>query len=127
MTTHELKVHPQFWDALVSGAKPFDVRRDDRKFKVGDTCLLREYDPSFGFKSTTSVAKRVTYVLAHEDLPAAIAVGHVALGFGSSEFVRCGWLQSHRDERTEFSPNSLGQADVKDGWTQDPVYRVKKS
>jgi hypothetical protein len=41
---HDLKVAPEFMVALSSGAKPFEVRRDDRGFAVGDGLLLREFD-----------------------------------------------------------------------------------
>jgi hypothetical protein len=42
---HELKVWPQFFDALLSGDKTFEVRKDDRGFHVGDVLWLREYRP----------------------------------------------------------------------------------
>lgn len=83
MNRHQLKVHSQFWPSLVSGAKPFEVRRDDRKFRVGDICVLREYDPSHGYTSAEPVERQVSYILAHEDFPNGVARGFVVLGFGS--------------------------------------------
>jgi hypothetical protein len=44
LTWHDLKVAPEFMLALSSGAKPFEVRRDDRNFAVGDGLRLREFD-----------------------------------------------------------------------------------
>jgi hypothetical protein len=82
MTRHELKVHPQFWEALTRGAKPFEIRRNDRRFKVGDTCELRRYDPSsIGFTGER-MSLQITYVLAYEDFPVGLQPGYVALGFG---------------------------------------------
>lgn len=40
---HDLKCWPSFFVGLESGAKPFEVRKDDRDFAVGDRLLIREY------------------------------------------------------------------------------------
>lgn len=47
MSTHELKVWPEYFDALASGEKSFEFRKDDRepRFAVGDVLRLREYHP----------------------------------------------------------------------------------
>lgn len=45
MTTHDLKVHPQYFAALANGSKPFEARKDDRGYAVGDTLRLHEWDP----------------------------------------------------------------------------------
>lgn len=42
---HELKCWAgRMFDAVLSGQKPFDVRRDDRGFQPGDLLMLREYE-----------------------------------------------------------------------------------
>lgn len=42
---HELKCWPQYFDAVVSGEKTFEVRRDDRGFQTGDVVeLQRTYE-----------------------------------------------------------------------------------
>lgn len=40
--THELKTDPEVFRAIASGAKQFEIRFDDRGFKVGDQLLLKE-------------------------------------------------------------------------------------
>lgn len=42
-TTHILKVHPEYMDALLDGTKPFEVRRNDRGFQKGDYLELVEH------------------------------------------------------------------------------------
>jgi hypothetical protein len=41
---HELKCQPQFFQAAWAGAKPFEIRKNDRKFSVHDEVCLQEYD-----------------------------------------------------------------------------------
>lgn len=41
---HKLKTEPAFFEAVISGKKNFEIRRDDRGFQAGDTVTLREYD-----------------------------------------------------------------------------------
>jgi hypothetical protein len=43
--THELKTWPEYFWAIRSGLKRFEVRKNDRGFAVMDKLLLREYDP----------------------------------------------------------------------------------
>ena len=44
--THELKTDPQVYDAVAFGGKSFELRLNDRNFKVGDTLLLRRTEYS---------------------------------------------------------------------------------
>lgn len=70
---HELKTWPQFFEAISSGRKTFQVRRNDRGFNAGDTLWLREWkhtlEPGLpeSFRYTRNEMRvRVTYVLAGE-------------------------------------------------------------
>lgn len=41
---HDLKILPEYFEAVKDMRKPFEVRREtDRYFSVGDELLLREY------------------------------------------------------------------------------------
>lgn len=46
MKTHELKIDPQYFEAIADGRKTFEIRKNDRNYKVGDRLVLREYDSS---------------------------------------------------------------------------------
>lgn len=42
---HELKSHPKYFQASWRGSKPFEIRENDRDFKVMDDVVLKEWDP----------------------------------------------------------------------------------
>jgi hypothetical protein len=61
---HELKVWPEFFEPLQSGVKTFDLRRNDRGFKLGDMLHLREWSPdSPGGYTGRELHKRICYKL----------------------------------------------------------------
>lgn len=44
MTNHVLKTAPEFFFAVKSGAKNFEIRKDDRAFQTGDTVECVYFD-----------------------------------------------------------------------------------
>lgn len=44
MKTHELKILPEYFEAVTSRRKQFEIRKNDRDYKVGDQLILREWD-----------------------------------------------------------------------------------
>ncbi len=44
---HELKIWPQYYEAVAGGEKTFEVRVNDRNFQRGDEVELRYFDPEF--------------------------------------------------------------------------------
>lgn len=44
--THELKCHPEPFQAVKRKDKWFEFRKDDRDYRVGDELRLREWDPA---------------------------------------------------------------------------------
>lgn len=63
MATHELKTWPAYFEAVSSGIKPFELRRDDREFAAGDLLRLREYDPDAARYTGRVVEAKVSYVV----------------------------------------------------------------
>lgn len=60
--THDLKIQPQFFEAILSGAKTFEVRRNDRGYRVGDYLRLREWEPDTETYTGRSVLMYVPYL-----------------------------------------------------------------
>lgn len=46
MVVHELKILPEYFEAIMSGKKTFEIRENDRSFKIGDFVLLLECSSS---------------------------------------------------------------------------------
>lgn len=44
MQIHELKISPKYFKDVKSRNKNFEIRKDDRDFKVGDFITLKEYE-----------------------------------------------------------------------------------
>ena len=62
--THDLKILPKFYMAVVERRKTFEVRKDDRFYCKNDLVNLHEYDPNYPGGYTGRVWRgRITYIL----------------------------------------------------------------
>ena len=61
--THYLKTWPEFFQAMKSGKKTFEIRKNDRDFNVGDMLILQEYGPSLQVYTGNEITVEVTYTL----------------------------------------------------------------
>lgn len=84
MTVHRLKTLPDYWEAVASGDKNFEVRRDDRGFQKGDILeLVRIPRTENGIRTDgwgppEMLRRRVTWVLTGGQL--GIEPGYVVMG-----------------------------------------------
>lgn len=60
---HELKTWPEYFKAVASGEKNFEIRKNDRDFKVGDILILKEYDPVKKEYTGDYVGREITYIM----------------------------------------------------------------
>lgn len=80
MKKHILKILPQYFEAVINGCKNFEIRKNDRFFKLNDILFLKEYNP-IEKKYTGCTAKcKVIYILYHEDFPEGIQDGYCVMG-----------------------------------------------
>ncbi|MGR3221326.1 MAG: DUF3850 domain-containing protein [Candidatus Anammoxibacter sp.] len=82
---HELKIYPMYFREVKSGAKPFEVRKNDRDYKVGDELLLKEFVPVGYYEDENKeyytgeiCHRKITYVLKGGDF--GIEKGTAVLG-----------------------------------------------
>lgn len=76
MKEHELKTWPPFYEAMLSGDKPFEARYNDRAYQKGDILHLREWDNDSKTYTGRACRKLVSYVLSGWGVQA----GHVVMG-----------------------------------------------
>lgn len=62
MATIKKKIWPEYFDAVSSGKKKYELRLNDFEIEEGDTLLLEEWDPKTGEYTGRKIEKRVMYV-----------------------------------------------------------------
>lgn len=86
--THELKTWPEYFNPILTGSKTFEVRKDDRCYKVGDTLHLKEYNLGgagmsehdlTGFYTGRELKVTITFILHGPAF--GIHEGHCVMGF----------------------------------------------
>jgi len=56
------KIWPEYFEAVKSGKKKFELRLDDFDIQEGDTLVLEEWDPKARTYTGRSIEKKVMYV-----------------------------------------------------------------
>lgn len=72
---HELRINPKFFAEVRNGNKRFELRKNDRDFRVGDYLALNEWD-GVAYTGRTELVQ-ITYMLNPNDVmtcPAGWAV-----------------------------------------------------
>jgi hypothetical protein len=75
---HELKCWPEFFQAILDDRMRFNLRRDDRDFRVGDRLLLKEWDPA---------AYERLLSLEHEPVPEEVLQQFVEVAYTGRELL----------------------------------------
>jgi hypothetical protein len=61
--THVLKTLPEYFKAVKEKRKTFEVRKNDRDFKVGDELILSEFNPKTSTYTGDTCGREITYIL----------------------------------------------------------------
>lgn len=81
--THELKTWPDCFQAVFEGRKPFEIRLNDRDYRVGDQLLMREYDPERDDYTGRACERAIISLM--EGGRFGLQDGYVALGLDTSD------------------------------------------
>ena len=59
---HLLKIKPEYFNAVESLLKQFELRKDDRDYQIGDLIILQEYDDG-EYTGRECGAFKISYIL----------------------------------------------------------------
>lgn len=62
MVTINKKIWPEYFEAVASGKKKYELRLDDFEVNEGDTLVLEEWDPKTKAYTGRKTEKNITYV-----------------------------------------------------------------
>lgn len=62
MATIKKKIWPEYFDAVASGKKKYELRVNDFDVAEGDTLVLEEWDPEKNDYTGRSISRTVTFV-----------------------------------------------------------------
>lgn len=63
---HYLKTYIEFFQATKKGDKNFELRIDDRDYRVGDILVLEEYAKGIGYTVSEDIWVKVIYILSKQ-------------------------------------------------------------
>ncbi|WP_430394827.1 DUF3850 domain-containing protein [Enterococcus faecalis] len=72
-TIHELKILPEYFEAVVSGNKRFEIRKNDRNYQKGDVLRLNEYQDG-QYTGDVHVAE-ITYITDYAQQDGYVVMG----------------------------------------------------
>ena len=82
---HKLKTEPTYFSAVLRGDKTFEIRKNDRNFRLNDEVLLEEFIPKNYYEddkeeeySGKIIHRRISYVLTGGKF--GLENGYVILG-----------------------------------------------
>jgi hypothetical protein len=78
---HVVKSWPEYFEPLMTGAKTFDLRRNDRDYQVGDLITLKEYEPRDKAYSGREITKRISCLMHGVGVGAIEPLKGLGLGY----------------------------------------------
>jgi len=73
--TIELKITPEYFEAQRSGVKNFEIRRNDRGYRVDDVLWLKEYDPEKKQYTGNTLKQKITYITSYKQQEDYVVLG----------------------------------------------------
>jgi ParB family transcriptional regulator, chromosome partitioning protein len=77
MKVHQVKCWNDYFEAIASGDKTFDLRKDDRNYAVDDHVVFEEFRQAVGEYTGRVTRRRIKYILRDFD---GLQPGYCILG-----------------------------------------------
>jgi len=124
--THELKLCKRFYETVASGAKTYEVRKNDRGFKVGDTLRLipvTDDEKRTYVTSLQPLLAEVSYMLAEpgwgiENGYCVMALKNVRVDYSTKLKVRL--MVDLTRYNSKFVKGAIGESDMRASPGRDP-------
>lgn len=71
--THTLKILPEYFEAVISGNKTFEIRKNDRNFMVNEIVILKEFNN--GSYTGRFVEAQISYITNFEQKENIVVFG----------------------------------------------------
>lgn len=81
---HKLKIEQEYFKAVTAGSKTFEIRKNDRKFQVGDFVILQEINKNKIYTGKEEMFK-ITYITDY-----AQQNGYVVFGIKKEQIISLG-------------------------------------
>lgn len=62
---HELKIYPKYFQETIEGNKPFEIRKNDRHFQVGDVLLNFIFPSSLSHSHSSNLSGSIASILSN--------------------------------------------------------------
>ena len=106
ITRHQLKTWPKYFWPVVRGEKTFELRKNDRGFKVGDYLDLLEYDSESQSYSGQNSLFTITYITDFQQQPGYVVMGIKPVVAGNALDSILGQVQQDLGGRVTIKPMS---------------------
>ena len=95
---HRVKSWPEFFQPVLDGSKPFELRHNDRGYQVGHVLWLQEWEPNSQSYTGRETMRKITYVMEGLGSVGTIApVKGLALGYAILGLAPFGDPEHHED------------------------------
>lgn len=71
----ELKITPKYFEAQRRGVKSFEIRKNDRGYRVDDVLWLEEYDPEKKQYTGHTLKRKITYITSYKQQEDYVVLG----------------------------------------------------
>lgn len=74
MKIHELKILPEYYNAVLTKIKQFEIRKNDRGFAVGDELILKEFEPTKAEYTGRQMRQEICYMTDYAQRPGYVVM-----------------------------------------------------